>query len=93
MMNTEHAPTPWTVLPYQYWLNEPQRGRIHGPNNEPVVDDVNPTFADAALIVQAVNERADLLAALEDALDTIDACGSIDMGQARTILKQAKEEA
>ena len=68
MMNTEHAPTPWTVLPYHYWLNGPhgpQRGRIHGPNNEPIVDDVNPTFADAAFIVRAVNSHAAMLAALK----------------------------
>ena len=101
MMNTEHAPTPWTVLPYQYVLNEPQRGRIHGPNNEPIVDDANPTFADATFIVRAVNSHAAMLAALEWALCHVRFSGgpegdaetfSANYNAAQSAIAQAKGE-
>src|ERR1043165_9784493 len=78
--NTEATPRPWRVLPYQYVLNKPTRGRIHGPNNEPVVDDANPTLADAALIVRAVNSFDALTEALRLMLADVEAYQSNPYG-------------
>jgi hypothetical protein len=60
MKTNKFTPGPWKILPYQYVLNEPTRARIHGPNNEPVIDDANPTLANARLIA-AAPEMLDLL--------------------------------
>lgn len=55
MNKTKHTPLPWEILPYS------NLARIHGANDEPVVDDFNPSFEDAEFIIRAVNSHEELL--------------------------------
>lgn len=65
---SNHKPAtalPWKVVPYRYVVNVATSARIHAENNEPVVDDANPSLGDAAYIAHACNAYPELVEALK----------------------------
>lgn len=84
-METKHTPTPYTLIPYQFVSGKPLRARIHGPGNEPVVDDSNPTFDDAEFIVRACNCHGELVAVAERCMSYFELVGGKNNSMAQDL--------